>query len=180
MSPGRAAATAATAAAKEAARAAAASVRAAEAAADAAEAAEAAAEAEEEMCSRSPGGGGAFRSPPVVSESREHHSPARSAFWLAEGDKEQVAQHQGGTSSSARPKADAQGRQESGESGDGDTPRERVRNRGQDDGGSGTHTDLRPPAASGRGGGSEEEMLRRARDQVRGAASEPRKTHGLW
>lgn len=173
MSPGKAAANAATAAAKEAARAAAASVRAAEAAADAAEAAEAAAEAEEEMCSRSPGGGGgAFRSPPPVSEFRERHSPARSAFWPTNGDKEgAAAEHQKGSSSSPRqnanPSTNRQGRQEGGESTDGETPRERVRHRGRGDGGGGEHEDYPGPAASERGGSSEEEMLRKARDQVK-------------
>lgn len=178
MSPGKAAANAATAAAKEAARAAAASVRAAEAAADAAEAAEAAAEAEEEMCSHSPGGSGAFRSPPAASEFRERRrSPSREAFWLEEGDKEGAAEHLEGASSSARPKAhastDRQGRGGGGESGDGASARERVRHKGQGEGGGGKHKDYRAPAASGRGDTGEEEMLRKARDQVRGASLSP-------
>ena len=180
MSPGKAAASAAAAAAKEAARAAAASVRAAEAAADAAEAAEAAAEAEEEeMCSRSPGGGGgggtAFRSPPPASEFRERrsHSPAREAFWLTEGDKDGAVEHNKGASSGPRPEAHAPTESRDGggggESGDGATPRgERVPERRRDEGSGGRHKDdFRAPAARGHGGGSsEEEMLRKARDQV--------------
>lgn len=166
MSPGKAAATAATAAAKEAARAAAASVRAAEAAADAAEAAEAAAEAEEEMCSHSPGGGG-FRSPPAVSEFRERHSPARSAFSPAEGGEEEAGEHQKGSSPrrKADPSTSRQGRQEGGEIGDRGASKERVRRREQDDESGGKQKDYCPPAATGRGS-SEEEMLRKARDQV--------------
>lgn len=180
MSPGKAAANAATAAAKEAARAAAASVRAAEAAADAAEAAEAAAEAEEaeeEMCSRSPGGGGAFRSPPPVSEFRQRHSPARSAFRPTEGDKDGAAEHQRGTRTSPRPtvnpSTNRRAREEGSQSGDGETPREMGRHRGRGDGGGGEHKDYRSPAGSRCGGStSEEEMLRKARDQVRGRARE--------
>lgn len=166
------AATAATAAAKEAARAAAASVRAAEAAADAAEAAEAAAEAEEEMLSKSPGGGG-FRSPPARSECRERHSPARSAFWITGGGKEGQGEGQERSGSpdrrSPRPNDGASnarsGREEWGEG----SLHGKARRRGQrgEDGGKGEGFRRLETSESGGGGGSEEEKLRKARDQVR-------------
>lgn len=190
MSPGKAAAMAATAAAQEAARAAAASVRAAEAAADAAEAAEAAAEAEEEILSRSPGGGGggAFRSPPAVSAFREHLSPARSAFCLAEDDKEEAREHHTGKGSSPPPpnadkSASTRGIQEGGGGGDrGTFSRERVRHtgRGHDGGGSGERNDYRAIVASGRGSSSssEEEKLRKARDQVKSVLLKPGRSPG--
>lgn len=166
VSPGKAAANAATAAAKEAARAAAASVRAAEAAADAAEAAEAAAEAEEELCSRSPAGGGVL-SPPAISECREHHSPARSAFYLTDGDKGGTSEHL--KSESPHPNGDASSNRHDGhggrENGDGRFPSDTLERRALNDGGGGDVGNYRSPAASGPRS-NEEEMLRKARDQV--------------
>ncbi|CAM9554407.1 unnamed protein product [Ectocarpus sp. 12 AP-2014] len=156
MSPGKAAATAATAAAQEAARAAAASVKAAEAAADAAEAAEAAAEAEEEsQQSQST----AFRSPPpTISESRRHPSPARSAFWVTDGNKGGAADHghAGGSSPKSRTPRLMDDASIEGGTGRAEEHHARgVRRRGEagEDHGS-----------SGRGG-VEEEMLKRAREQ---------------
>lgn len=159
MSPGKAAATAATAAAQEAARAAAASVKAAEAAADAAEAAEAAAEAEEESQKSQ---SNAFRSPPPTnSESRRHPSPARSAFWVTDGNKGGQADH--GHADGSSPKSHTPRLMDDlSIEGGGGRAEERhaggVRHRGQagEDHGS-----------SGRGG-TEEEMLKRAREQVGG------------
>lgn len=172
VSPGKAAATAAAAAAKEAARAAEASVRAAEAAADAAEAAEAAAEAEEEIHQPSPGGGN-LRSSPASSECHERHSPARSAFWLTEGDKEGPTESHKGSGGPKRrsplandhASTNRKDGEEGGERGGGDSPEGRVGRRGQDDGVGGKGENVWRREGSERGS-SEEEMLKKARDQV--------------
>lgn len=172
-SPGKAAAAAAAAAAKEAARAAAASVRAAEVAADAAEAAEAAAEAEEEAHTPSPKG--PFRSPPSSSEyrGRDRRSPARSAFRLSDGDKEGPTESHMGNGSpkrcspqekhhSSTYRVDQEG---GGGRGDGDSHQGRVGHREEDEGFGGKDDDCRRRETK-EGRSSEEEMLKKARDQV--------------
>jgi len=138
-------------------------VRAAEAAADAAEAAEAAAEAE----------GGGFRSPPASSECRERHSPARSAFWVTEGDKEGRREGKKGSTSPGRrrphPSDGAsnirQGREDWGGRGEEESLQGDARHREQrgEDGGKGEGFRRRE---TNERVGSEEEMLRKARDQV--------------
>ncbi|CAM9617023.1 unnamed protein product, partial [Hapterophycus canaliculatus] len=184
LSPGKAAATAAAAAAKEAAKAAAASVRAAEAAADAAEAAEAAAEAEEELQlsqpqsqpqsqSRSQG----FRPPPAEQyfeeeqqrERQRQCSPARSAFYLTEGGREEEAERleAEGTPKSRRYDASSV-RGTGGEAGNrgGDGRRGYVEEGGEDRN--------RKRGEVGGSAGSEEQMLKRARDQARRHARDRR------
>lgn len=174
MSPGKAAAAAAAAAAKEAARAAAASVRAAEAAADAAEAAEAAAEAEDEASQTTPSpGGGAFRSPPATSsERRDRVSPGQSAFWLTEKDIEGATErHKGSGSPKQRsPRANDDhpptyraDEEDGGGRGDGDSHQERAGRRGEDEG--------RWRREGNERRSSEEEKLKKARDQVGSCAS---------
>ncbi|CAM9189778.1 unnamed protein product, partial [Ectocarpus sp. 13 AM-2016] len=156
MSPGKAAATAATAAAQEAARAAAASVKAAEAAADAAEAAEAAAQAEEESQQSQ---SNAFRSPPpTISESRRHPSPARSAFWVTDGNKGGAADH--GHADGSRPKSRTP-RLMDDVSIEGGTDRAEERHAG----GVRHRAEAGEDHGSSGRGGAEEEMLKRAREQ---------------
>ncbi|CAM9887499.1 unnamed protein product [Scytosiphon promiscuus] len=181
MSPGKAAANAAAAAAKEAAKAAAASVRAAEAAADAAEAAEAAAEAEEESQlsqsqprseSRSQG----FHSPPArkdfeekqLRDQRRERSPARSAFYLTEGVREEGDEclEANGTPKSGRyDKVSTRGAD--GEAGSV---------RGDRSGGYAGGAEGRNHQPGDRSGstGSEQQMLKRARDQARRHARDRR------
>lgn len=158
-------------------------MRAAEAAADAAEAAEAAAEAEEEMLSKSPGGGG-FRSPPASSECRESHSPARSAFWVTEDGKEGQGERQERSRSPDRPSPRpndgtsnaSAGREEWGgrerELGEEGSLHGNARHREQrgEDGGRGEGFRRRETSERS---GSEEEMLRKARDQVCGGCLFP-------
>ncbi|CAB1098684.1 unnamed protein product [Ectocarpus sp. CCAP 1310/34] len=156
MSPGKAAATAATAAAQEAARAAAASVKAAEAAADAAEAAEAAAEAEEESQQLQ---SSTFRSPPPTkSMSRRHPSPGRSAFWVTDGNERGPVDHahaDGSSPKSRTPRLMDDGSTQGGTGKAEERHARGVRHRGE------VGEDL---GSSGRGG-TEEEMLKRAREQ---------------
>ncbi|CAM9827313.1 unnamed protein product [Ectocarpus sp. 4 AP-2014] len=156
MSPGKAAATAATAAAQEAARAAAASVKAAEAAADAAEAAKAAAEAEEKSQQSQ---SNAFRSPPPTnSKARRHPSPARSAFWVTDGSERGPADHAHADGSSPKSRTP---RPMDDVSTQGGTGRAEERHAGgvRHRGGAGEDH-----GSIGRGG-TEEEMLKRAREQ---------------
>lgn len=172
MSPGKAAATAATAAAKEAAKAAAASVKAAEAAADAAEAAEAAAEAEEEMQLSQPQSRseGLPRSPfanPDLEEKQEERghrrqcSPARSAFYLTERGREEEA---GCLEASRTPKSRHDNTSPvRAAGGEGVSERGDENREGYTEAGEGRN---HHQGEAGGSAGSEEQMLRRARDQV--------------
>ena len=171
-SPGKAAAAAASAVAKSAAAAAAAAVRAAEAAADAAEAAEAAAEAEEEW---SPSV--VISSPPGGRDSQRKPSPARSAFWLSEGDNEGSQGPQGSHGAQGRrdDSTTLKPRPYGGDSGtvgaagevvDGGGRKRSPRHRGHAGAASarGNQGD-----AAGSGSGSDDAKLKHAREQV-GAA----------
>ena len=164
ISPGKAAAAAASAVAKSAAAAAAAAVKAAEAAADAAEAAEAAAEAEEEW---SPSV--VISSPPVGRHARRKPSPARSAFWLTEGDKDGPKERRDrGNTKRTRPCSGDSATVEAADKGvDGEG---RKRSPGQTRGHhqSASGRDDREEA-DGKGVGSEEAKLKHAREQVGGA-----------
>lgn len=165
ISPGKAAAAAASAVAKSAAAAAAAAVRTAEAAADAAEAAEAAAEAEDE-CSPSV----IISSPPIGRESRRKHSPARSAFWLTEGDdKEQSPeQRDAGNMTKSRPYSGDSGTV--GGAGEGVDGGGRKRSPRHARGHAGVVGDRGSRGeVGGSGSASEDAKLKHAREQVRGA-----------
>ena len=165
ISPGKAAAAAASAVAKSAAAAAAVAVRAAEAAADAAEAAEAAAAEEEEWSTAV-----VISSPPIDRGSRRKLSPARSAFWLTEGDDYDGPQERrnGGATKKAHPCSGDSGTIEAARKGvDEDGGRKQSPRHTREHAGAASDRDNREEV-DGNGSGSDDAKLKHAREQVGG------------
>lgn len=156
ISPGKAAANAATAAARAAAKAAATAVRAAEVMADAAEAAEAAADAEEASLLAPPT---AFHSPPPVAHGKHRHrSPERSVFWVTgEGDEREEDRQEQDESSSH------DNRERQRDEGGGKERGRRVR---EAEGLKGAGRERGLGRSDGNGRGDEDEMIKKAQKQV--------------